>query len=242
MKRTSLIAAAIGATAVFGLTGTALAAAGDDTPSPSASVSPSADDGGLRGDGTADDDSSAGDDGGLRGDGTADDDGDGTVGDGPSASPSASADDAGLRGDGTVDDGPSAGPVATPSRTATAGFGISSAEAVRTALAAVVGGRLTKIEAEAEHGYRVWSIEVRAGGVEHDIDVDRTTGEIRRHRSDNRDDSSHGSDDNRDDGKHGSDDGRDDSKHGSDDGRDDDSGRGKHGSGDDDHGKHGSDD
>ncbi|MET0424239.1 MAG: PepSY domain-containing protein [Actinoplanes sp.] len=229
MKRTTLIAAAIGATTVFGLTGTALAAAEDDTPSPSVSVSPSDDDGGLRGDGTVDDTPSPGDDAGLRGDGTVDD---------PSASPSPSAstgDDGGLRGDGTVDDNPGASATPSPSRTATSGLGISSAEAIRTALAAVGSGRLSKIEAEVEHGYRVWSVEVLAGGVEHDIDVDRATGEIRRHRSDRSDG-----------GKHGSDDGRsnDDGKHGSDDSRADDSGHGKRGSDDDSsgHGKHGSDD
>ena len=39
----------------------------------------------------------------------------------------------------------------------------------------------------------VWDIEVRKGGIEHDIDVDRATGDVLRHRSEADDD--HGSDD-----------------------------------------------
>jgi uncharacterized membrane protein YkoI len=64
MKRTSILVAAIGAAAVLGAGGTALAATTDDNPA--ATPRATGDDHGLRGDGTADDR-------GLRGDGTVDD-------------------------------------------------------------------------------------------------------------------------------------------------------------------------
>ena len=58
MKRTSMIAAAMGTAAVLGLAGTAVAAnAGSNAPA-TVKVSPAGDDNGLRGDGTVDDDKS----------------------------------------------------------------------------------------------------------------------------------------------------------------------------------------
>ena len=68
------------------------------------------------------------------------------------------------------------------------------------------GGRVTDVERETEHGRAVWDIEVQRGGVEHDIDVDRATGDVLRHRSEadddnrkGRDDDSKGRDDDHDD-------------------------------------------
>jgi hypothetical protein len=42
---------------------------------------------------------------------------------------------------------------------------------------------VTDAERETEHGRAVWDIEVQRGTVEHDIDVDRTTGDVLRHKS-----------------------------------------------------------
>ena len=41
---------------------------------------------------------------------------------------------------------------------------------------------MTKVEAEFEHGLGVWSVDVLFNGVRHDIDVDRATGTVTRHR------------------------------------------------------------
>jgi uncharacterized membrane protein YkoI len=62
---------------------------------------------------------------------------------------------------------------------------------------------VTDAERETEHGRAVWDIEVQKGAVEHDIDVDRATGDVLRHRSEADD---HDSDDRNDDDDHGSDD------------------------------------
>jgi uncharacterized membrane protein YkoI len=48
---------------------------------------------------------------------------------------------------------------------------------------------VTDAERETEHGRAVWDIEVQRGSVEHDIDVDRATGEVLRHKSETDDDS-----------------------------------------------------
>jgi uncharacterized membrane protein YkoI len=105
----------------------------------------------------------------------------------------------------------------SPSPSATSSTGsasISRATAEKIALTAAGGGRVTKVERETEHGRPVFDIEVRNGAVEHDIDVDRETGAVLRHkvdRDDDRDDKgSDDRDDDRDDrddrGRHGDDD------------------------------------
>ncbi|HET6532708.1 MAG TPA: PepSY domain-containing protein [Actinoplanes sp.] len=65
---------------------------------------------------------------------------------------------------------------------AATGLGVAEAKAI--AVGAAGGGRVTKIERETEHGRAVWDVEVIRGGVEHDIDVDRRTGAVLRHRID----------------------------------------------------------
>ena len=145
-------------------------------------------------------------------------------------SPSASADDSG--NDATDDrfdaglgtpDSPSADPSPSASSSPSAsapssggGSAISAAQARTIALRAAGGGRVTDIERESEHGRAVWDVEVYRGGVEHDIDVDRATGDVLRHRTD------------RDDDRGGDDRGR----GGDDDDHDDDHGSGGHGSDD----------
>jgi uncharacterized membrane protein YkoI len=161
---------------------------------------------------------------------------DGTLTDDPSPSPSRSADDSGDNAtDRGFDSGLGAPDSPSPSASASSpsasspggGSAIGAAQARTIAIRAAGGGRVTEIERETEHGRAVWDVEVYRGGVEHDIDVDRATGEVLRHKTDREDDR-----------------GRDDDRGDDDSGRDDDRGRG----GDDDHGDdhgsggHGSDD
>jgi peptidase YpeB-like protein len=88
---------------------------------------------------------------------------------------------------------PSAGdsPSAEPSPSATAvprgsvlAVGIDAAKEI--AIRAAGGGRVTSIEQEVEHGRAVWSVDVLAGGVRHDLDVDLATGAVLRHQADGR--------------------------------------------------------
>jgi hypothetical protein len=111
------------------------------------------------------------------------------------------------------------------------------AEAKTIAIRAAGGGRVTKVERETEHGRAVWDVEVYRSGVEHDIDVDRATGEVLRHKTD-RDDKSDRDDDKSGSGNSGSGSsgsgksGSGKGGHGSDDDHDDDHGSGGHGSDD----------
>ncbi|MDY7086069.1 MAG: PepSY domain-containing protein [Actinomycetota bacterium] len=216
MKRSYAIAAAVGAAAVIGVTGTALAAGGDDAGSPSpssSSVGPSEE---------------------FRGDGSPDD---GNLDDGGTPSPFE-----------TVEPG-SVAPVpgGSSSPPASSGLGdavtsITIAQARSKALSAVGGGRVTKVEAETEHGRAVWEVEVVYRGAEHDLDIDRRTGAVTDHDVS----AVRGGDDGRSDDK-----GRDDDRsgrHGGDDrgGQEDDDRGGRHGDdddrGDDRSGRHGGDD
>lgn len=72
---------------------------------------------------------------------------------------------------------------ASPSASAGSGSaGIGVAAAREIAVRAAGGGRVTSVEAETEHGRAVWDVDVLFRGVEHDIDVDRGTGAVLRHR------------------------------------------------------------
>ncbi|GIF00527.1 PepSY domain-containing protein [Paractinoplanes rishiriensis] len=190
MKRSTLIAAAAGAVLVLGVAGTALAAA-DDSGSAGAAVtaspSPDAtdDDNGLRGDGTVDD-GGPGPAPGATGDDFTGSPSPGATDDDFTASPSPDAtdDDNGRRGDGSLDDdGPGSGSTTSPATKAPSTGQITAAQAGRIAQSAAGGGRIIKIEAEWEHGRAVWDVRVMNGSVRHDIDVDRATGEINRHKS-----------------------------------------------------------
>ncbi|GAB2569004.1 hypothetical protein Aab01nite_08250 [Paractinoplanes abujensis] len=120
-----------------------------------------------------------------------------------------------------------------------AAHAVSITQARSKALSVVGGGRVTKVEAETEHGRAVWEIEVVYKGVEHDLDIDRRTGAVTDHDID-RDDRVRDDDRGRDDrGRGGDDRGHDDRVRGGDDRGGDDRGRG----GDDDRsGRHGGDD
>jgi len=137
-------------------------------------------------------------------------------------------------------DDPTAEPTPDDSATSTTpplSGDVSAAEARRIALAEVGGGTVTKTEAEFEHGFSTWKVEVVRGGVEHDVYVDRATGTVvkadgdDRARDDRRDDSpTHDAND--DKGGDRDRDDRDGDGRGSDDDHDDD--RGGHGHGSDD--------
>ena len=86
----------------------------------------------------------------------------------PSPSPSSSA-------SASVGTGPA------PSSPSSAGsISLDTAKAIAVRVAG--GGRVESVERETEHGRAVWDVDVLVRGVEHDIDVDRATGEVTRHR------------------------------------------------------------
>jgi uncharacterized membrane protein YkoI len=103
--------------------------------------------------------------------------------------------------DGFSTDDPTAEPTPDDSATSTTpplSGDISAAEARRIALAEVGGGTVTKTEAEFEHGFSTWKVEVVRGGVEHDIYVDRATGTVIKADADDRvrdDSATHDADD-----------------------------------------------
>ncbi|MFI6262259.1 PepSY domain-containing protein [Micromonospora sp. NPDC051006] len=125
----------------------------------------------------------------------------------------------------TPDDSASAGAPGSPSGAPTTsaapgqstgpatGDRVDQQRAGEIALARAGGGRIVEVEAEQEHGRPVWSVEIVAGGTEHDIDVDRDSGAVLRAEQEPADDDD--ADDN-DDDKHDDDD-SDDDDHGDDD-------------------------
>ena len=122
---------------------------------------------------------------------------DGTVVETQSPSPSPSTDDSVSLSPSASSS--SAAPSQPSASSASSAGAISLADAKAIAIRAAGGGRVTGAERETEHGRAVWDIEVRRGAVEHDVDVDRATGEVLRHkRDDDRsgdDRSGHGRDD-----------------------------------------------
>jgi hypothetical protein len=120
---------------------------------------------------------------------------------------------------------------------------VSRWQAERIAVRAAGGGRVTEVEREAEHGRPVYKVEVRVGGTEHDLYIDRGTGAVLRHKVDRDDRSGSGSSSSGSSGVgRGSDDrGSDDRRRGSGDRGSDDRGRGSDGKGGD-RGRHGDDD
>jgi len=84
---------------------------------------------------------------------------------------------------GSADDDSTSAPApatTTPGAASPAAVDIAAARAI--ALRAAGGGKVTSIESETEHGRAVWDVDVVTGGVRHDIDVDRSTGTVLRHR------------------------------------------------------------
>jgi hypothetical protein len=115
-----------------------------------------------------------------------------------SPSPSASADDRGFdSGLGQPRSAPASSPASASAPASGDGPAVGVVEARTIALRAAGGGRVTKVERETEHRRAVWEVEVITGGVEHDIDVDRATGAVLRHKTDRDDDRGRGGDDDR---------------------------------------------
>ena len=81
-------------------------------------------------------------------------------------------------------------PVPAPSRSspfasvppARSELSISVARATSIAVRVAGGGQVIEVEGEVEHGRAVWDVDVLVDGVQHDIDVDRATGAVIRHR------------------------------------------------------------
>ncbi|WBB47387.1 PepSY domain-containing protein [Verrucosispora sp. WMMA2044] len=68
----------------------------------------------------------------------------------------------------------------TPAQTqpATEGDAVSRERAGEIALAQAGGGRITETDRDEENGRAIWEVEIVNGGTEHEIDVDRQSGEI----------------------------------------------------------------
>jgi hypothetical protein len=65
---------------------------------------------------------------------------------------------------------------------ASSALSISIDRATSIAVRVAGGGRVVEVEREVEHGRPVWDVDVLVDGVTHDIDVDRATGTVTRHR------------------------------------------------------------
>ncbi|BCY13093.1 PepSY domain-containing protein [Actinoplanes sp. L3-i22] len=76
---------------------------------------------------------------------------------------------------------PSASSTASGVRDSAVAVGVDAAKEI--AIRVVGGGSVESVERETEHGRPVWSVDVLLAGVEHDVDVDRATGEVLRHRT-----------------------------------------------------------
>src|SRR5690349_24128837 len=84
-----------------------------------------------------------------------------------------------------------------PSAAATApgevdAVGMEAARAI--AIKAAGGGQVTDIERETEEGRGVWDVEVLLGAAEHEMDVDRASGAVLRHETE-QDNEGNGQDD-----------------------------------------------
>jgi hypothetical protein len=76
---------------------------------------------------------------------------------------------------------PTSPPAAVPPATSALSISLARAEAIARRVAG--GGRVTKAESETEHGRPIWKIRVVAGGVQHDVYVDKVSGAVVRDRT-----------------------------------------------------------
>ncbi|MEU7780970.1 PepSY domain-containing protein [Micromonospora parva] len=201
MKRTNLLLASVGGSAVLAVAGVALGvtAANDSrtggtalaaaTVAPTGTVAPSTTDA----PGTTDTPSA------------------------PSGTPSS-----GTPSSGTPSGTPSAGTPSTGS--APAGSAVDETRAGEIALAKAGGGQIVEVEAEQENGRPVWSVEIVAGDTEHEVDVDRDNGSVIKAEQEPVDDNDADDDDNDadDDDNDADDDADDDDDNDDDDGNDND--------------------
>lgn len=76
---------------------------------------------------------------------------------------------------------------------------IGPEQAAEIALDWTGGGRVTEIEREWEHGRPVWDVEIVKDGVEHELDVDRESGQVVKAEQESADDWDDDGDDDRGD-------------------------------------------
>jgi hypothetical protein len=134
----------------------------------------------------------------------------------PSAAPSGvpttlSSDPAVAPSTATGSDPAVAPSTSTGSGAATVSGAISEAQAREIAIRTAGGGQVTEIEAETEQNRPIWEVDVLVGDVEHDMDVDRDSGEVRDHEKEtaDQDDARDDQDDDQDDRDDDDDDDRD---------------------------------
>ncbi|WP_327040939.1 hypothetical protein OG400_26345 [Micromonospora ureilytica] len=77
---------------------------------------------------------------------------------------------------GTPSSGTPSGTPSTGS--APAGSAVDEKRAGEIGLAKAGGGQIVEVEAEQENGRPVWSVEIVAGDTEHEVDVDRDNGSV----------------------------------------------------------------
>ncbi|MEU1241425.1 PepSY domain-containing protein [Micromonospora parva] len=119
---------------------------------------------------------------------------------------------------------PSSGtPSGTPSTGSTpAGSAVDETRAGEIALAKAGGGQIVEVEAEQENGRPVWSVEIVAGDTEHEVDVDRDNGSVIKAEQEPVDDDDNDADDDDNDADDDDNDADDDDDNDDDDGNDND--------------------
>jgi peptidase YpeB-like protein len=80
----------------------------------------------------------------------------------------------------SADDSPSPSSSSLPPANSALSISIERARSIAVRVAG--GGRVVKVEGEVEHARAVWDVDVLVKDVTHDIDVDRATGTVTRHR------------------------------------------------------------
>ncbi|GIJ33194.1 PepSY domain-containing protein [Micromonospora sediminimaris] len=78
----------------------------------------------------------------------------------------------------TADPSSAASTVPVQTQSATEGDAVSRERAGEIALAQAGGGQITETDRDEENGRAVWEVEIVNGGTEHEIDVDRQSGEV----------------------------------------------------------------
>ncbi|MDG4810675.1 PepSY domain-containing protein [Micromonospora sp. WMMD1120] len=118
---------------------------------------------------------------------------------GASASPSASGTPSADTPSGTPSSGASSSSDAPTTGTAPAGGAVDEKRAGEIALGKAGGGQIVEVEAEQENGRQVWSVEIVAGDTEHEVDVDRENGSVVKAEQEPVDDDADDKDDDADD-------------------------------------------
>ncbi|MFI7550337.1 PepSY domain-containing protein [Micromonospora sediminimaris] len=99
----------------------------------------------------------------------------------------------------TADPSSAASTVPAQTQSATEGDAVSRERAGEIALAQAGGGQITETDRDEENGRAVWEVEIVNGGTEHEIDVDRQSGEVVKAEQEPVDDDDQDDNDDRDD-------------------------------------------